>query len=1098
MQNKLLSTVLMFTKFIFYGLVCQVFLISILLAHGSEAQKYLSVKEKRIDLELRNVSLKKAFSELEKKTGYLFTYDDNSLNKKIKLDLVGEDKLVYDYLLELSKNGNLYFKQFNNSISVFHQGSEQHGNVIQVMDQEAEIDISGKVTDETGAELPGVNVLVQGTSTGAITDFSGNYKLKANEGDVLIFSFIGYSKQEVTVTDQTVIDIVLLEDAQQLSEVVVIGYGSTVKKDLTGSVSSVTSKDFNRGVIVAPDQLFQGKVSGVQVITNSGQPGGGVTVRVRGNNSIRAGQQPLYVVDGVPLDGRSGRPDLFAQGLGDTPPVNPFNFINADDIENISILKDASSAAIYGSRAANGVVLITTKKAQPGETSINFNASSGISKIRNRYDILSASEYRTALSDYNISTGDFGDDVNAMDEILRTAVTQQYNLSVGGGTENSSFRVSAGYLDQEGIVKGSGIQRFTGSIRSTHNLIDDRLVINSTLLTSQTQEDLAPISTNAGFTGNVVGQALQWNPTLALYDNTASGTNGYNVLLGSTTINPVAYLEAFEDKADVTTILASIAPSFKLTDDITLTYQFSANQSTGVRKYQTRSWINVQGIEDRGIAAITNQTLSSSQHLFTASFNKELGSNMRLNAIAGYEFQQFKFENSSLGGFDFGFEDVDYYNILQSTSQGSRAIFSSAAPVSSIESVFARVGFTFNENINIQGILRSDGSSKFGANNKRALFPSLSAAWTLSNEEFFGTDLFDNFKLRAGWGQIGNQEFPAGASLTRYQINDGGSVQRTNAQNPDLKWETTTTMNVGVDFSMFDYRLNATVEYFQKNTTDLLFLQALAAPGPAGTLIWRNLDGEISNSGIDVELNYMPVQTERIEWIVGVLATFISNEVNGYSGAPILSGGLFGQGISGATSQRIANGQPVGAFHLRQFERIGTDGQSIYTDNESLAFVGNPNPNTILGITSSLNVGKFYANIAFNGAFGHKIYNNTKNTVIPIGNLGTRNVDASLVGVTPQEATSNPIKGSSRYLENGNYLKLANMTVGYNFGNAGVFQNLNLFATGSNLLVLTGYSGFDPEVNTVNDNANGVPSLGIEYTPYPQNRTFLLGVKFSL
>jgi TonB-dependent starch-binding outer membrane protein SusC len=960
-----------------------------------------------------------------------------------------------------------------------------------------ELSITGNVSDASGP-LPGVNILMKGTARGVVTDLDGNYKISAKVGDVLVFSFVGYRDQEITVGNQDVIDVVMAEDAQQLSEVVVTGYGTTLKRDLTGSVSTVRAEDFNLGVFVTPDQLFQGKLSGVQVTSNSGQPGGGITVRVRGNNSVRAGQEPLYVVDGVPMDGRSGRPGLNSTGLGDTPPVSPFNFINADDIENITVLKDASSAAIYGSRAANGVVLITTKEAKTGKAVVNFNAYTGVSNIRNTYDVLNATEYRQALSDYGLSVGDFGDDVNAMDEVTQTGLTQQYNMSLSGGAGNSLYRVSVGYLDQEGIIKETGIKRLSSSFNSTHKLIDNRFVIDTRLILSQTKEKIAPISTNAGFTGNVVGQALQWNPTLALYDDTSTGTNGFNVLTGSTTINPAAYLAAYTDEADVNTVLASFSPSFKLTEAITLKYQFGLNRSAGIRRSQTRAWINVQDVEDRGVASLGNQILTSSQHLLTAAYSKQVNLNLKVNAVLGYEFQKFDLEGSFLTGRDFGFEDVDYFNIMQSTSQGTRQISSFADPTSKIESVFLRAGVTIKNNITIQAILRNDGSSKFGANNKRATFPSISGGWTISNESFFGTDLFDNLKLRAGWGKLGNQEFPAGASLTRYQVNDQGSVQRTNAQNPDLKWETTTTINVGLDFSLFNYRLNGTIEYFNKATSDLLFLQPLAAPGPAGTSIWRNLEGEIGNTGVDIELNGTVVENDIVEWNIGVFATLISNKLTGYTGAPIPTGGLFGQGISGATSQQIANNQPVNVFYLRNFQGIDASGQSIYADNETLSYLGDPNPTTLLGITSTVTVSKFYANIAFNGAYGHDIYNNTKNTVIPIGNLGTRNVDANLVNVSPQEATSNPIVASSRYLEKGNYLKLANMTVGYSFGNAGVVRNINVFVTGTNLAVFTKYSGFDPEVNTVNFNSNGVPSLGIEYIPYPQNRTFLLGVSFSL
>jgi len=957
--------------------------------------------------------------------------------------------------------------------------------------------ISGTVIDASNDEpLIGANILIKGTSTGTVTDIDGNYSLSVEEGDVLVFSYTGFQEQEITVAGQATIDVGL-SVGRLLDEVVVIGYGTAKKSDLTGSVTSVDEEDFNKGNFTAPDQLIQGKVSGVQVLGNSGQPGAAATVRIRGNSSVRAGSTPLYVIDGVPLDGRSPRPAVSkddTRNVGASPATNPLNFINPNDIASIEVLKDASATAIYGSRGANGVILITTKKGRTGDPAIDFSVSAGISNILKKYDVLSASEYRSVMQEYGNTTGDAGGESDALDEILRTGSTQNYNFSIGGGSQNGNYRISAGYLDQQGIIKQTGLKKYTGSINSSYKFLDGRLKIDFNLLGSHTTENIEAIGSNADFRGSLVTQALVWNPTDDLYDDDDKPRRSS---FGNSTINPLENLDAYGDVSDVTTILGSISPSFEIADGLEYRFLYSVNHNVGNRNTQIKSTINFEDIEGRGFAKVGSNQLTTQQFTHTLSYNRDLNSSIRLNAVIGYEYQEFNNRGYSASGQDFVANDINLSYSIQNASQDSRSINSFADPVSELQSFFGRANFNINDKYLITGTLRADGSSKFGENNRYGYFPSLAGAWNISNEDFMAGGIFDQLKLRVGWGQTGNQEFPAGSAQERFALGEDGALFQENVANPDLQWETSTTLNAGIDFSLFDYKLSGSIEYFNKQDEDLLFNFQAIQPAP-DSRYWINLPGTVVNSGIEVALNTFLVENENMTWQFGANASFLSNELKDYNGPPIIIGELFGQGLTGATSQRLENGQPLNAFYLRKFTGLSSEGTSEHVDGgNSLFFVGDPNPDVLLGISTSLTYGDLSVSLNFNGAFGHQIFNNTRLSVLPISNLFTRNIDASLIGGSVQESTSNANVPSDRFLESGDYLKLANATIGYDLGSIGNYvKNVRFFLTGQNLLVFTGFTGFDPEVNTVNE-VNGIPSFGIEYGPYPSARTILFGVNFS-
>ena len=955
--------------------------------------------------------------------------------------------------------------------------------------------VTGKVSDEKGTPVSGASVLAKGTKTGTSTDATGAFKLAVpNSTSTLVISYVGYTSKEVDISNSTDVTVTLNPESQSLTDVVVVGYGTARRKDLTGSVTTVKERDFNKGVITAPDQLIQGKAAGVMVINNMGQPGGSTTIRIRGTSSIRSGNQPLFVVDGVPLSGGSARPGASGGDFG-SDPGNPLNFINPNDIASIEILKDASATAIYGSRGANGVVMITTKRGQSGVPQLDISASSGISNVLKKLEVLNGDEYRQALKDYGLTGGDYGKSSDAWDDITRTAITQNYNVAMGGGNENGRYRISAGYLDQEGIIQTSDLKKFTANLNSSFKFLDSKkLGLDINVLVTQTNEIIAPVSSYVGFTGNVVAQALQWNPTLP----TKIGDS--IVYLGGTTINPLASLEYYKDRANVTTVLASISPSYKITKDLEYKFIYSVNRQVGIRKGMGNRLLNLQGIQDRGVAFIGNDEQTNSQITNTLNFNKQVTSSLNVNAVIGHEWLTYDSRYNFEQGYDFQNVGLDYYNILQYSSQSDRSIWSYASPTTELQSFFGRAILNYKDKYLLTGTIRADGSTKFGENNKYGYFPSAGIAWNVSKESFMANNHFIiNLKLRFTWGKTGNQEFPSGASLNRFSL-DQQTISRSNYGNPDLKWETSTTTDGGVDFTIFNNRLTAIVDYFYKKTTDVLFERTLAQPAPTGK-IWVNLPGYVLNKGLEVSLTGGIIRQKDLTWNITGNATFLTNTVKGLVGF-YETGVLRGQGFSDVYGQRVISGQPLDVWYLAIWEGIDkTTGQSIYKGGDPAAnkfYLGSPNPKTLLGISTDVTYKKFSAIINMNGAFGQYIFNNTAATVLGIGNLGNRNVAKSILTAGVQEAVSDAPAPSNRYLEKGNYVKMANATLSYRIGNIrNIIRNLNISVTGQNLFILTNYTGFDPEVNTDGSN-QGIPSLGIEYIPYPSARTIILGVNFSL
>ena len=962
--------------------------------------------------------------------------------------------------------------------------------------------VTGKVTDSKGGfTLAGVTVTVKGAQTGTSTNGDGVYTISVPANGTLVFSSVGYTDLEVPVANKTTIDVNLVPSAaQNLDEVVVVGYGTARRKDLTGATTSVKAKDFNQGVIAAPDQLIQGKVAGLQVVANNGAPGAATTIRIRGNSSLRSGNNPLFVVDGIPLDGRLARPGLNIPDVGNTPESNPLYFFNANDIASMEVQKDASATAIYGSRAANGVVQIITKQGSSGPAKIDFAASLGVSNILRRFEVMDAAGYKAAAQAYNVQLpqGDNAD-VNALDEILQTGITQNYNLGIGGGNENGRYRFSFGYMDQNGIIKRTNLRRFTINANGQYKLLKSRkLSLDYNLYLGQARENIAPITNDAGFLGNLIGMALQWRPTEPLYLN--NDKNRPNIIPGSSVINPVAFQRGYTDISNISSMFGVVGVGYKIVKDLDYKMNVSLTKQTGIRQSAMNRWITLPAIENRGLGAVGNSQMTTTVIQHTLQYNKKISQNFNINSIIGYEYQDFGWSGSSARGIGFANDDVPLYNIIQNAPAAGRQISAFEDPDASIQSYFARAILNFQDKYLLTATFRADGSSRFGDNNKYGYFPSLAARWNLHSEEFMkNSNTFQNLSLRASWGVTGNQAFPAGSAQTQWGYADnGGGLVQLNVANPDLRWESTKQLNIGADFTLAKNRLFGSVDYFRRVTSDILFAFAAIQPAPAVS-VWKNIeDATITNSGVELSLGSTLINKKDLVWNFNINGTWLRNEFNNYSGPPILTGAINGQGLTGAFAQRIDNGQPLNAFYTRNFLGFDRDGLAQYADNENPQFVGDPNPNILLGISTDVSIKKLSIVLNMNGAFGHQLYNNTLNAVLPIGNLGTRNIAKSLLDLNPRENFSNPIKASSRYLEKGDFLRLANLSFSYALGNIGSeIKNASVFVTGQNLFVITKFSGFDPEVNT-DKNIGGVPSFGIEYLPYPSARTFMFGFRFGL
>ncbi|MBN8838006.1 MAG: SusC/RagA family TonB-linked outer membrane protein [Sphingobacteriia bacterium] len=967
--------------------------------------------------------------------------------------------------------------------------------------------ITGKITDsKDGSGISGASVLATGgtAKAGTQTANDGSFKLVCPESTTkLVITSLGYQKIEVSLNGQSSINVSLVATSDNLNEVVVIGYGTAKKKELTGAYATVSAKNFNQIPSATPDQLLQGKVAGLQVTVASGQPGAATSVKIRGNNSIRAGTNPLYVVDGVPLDGRSARPGFNTSGLGNLPDANPLTYLNPADIENISVLKDASASAIYGSRGANGVILITTRSGSSGPLKVDVNSSWSIGGLMKQPDVLDAGQYRTALTKYGAKS-DSGASYKPFNQIIQHNVTQNYSIALSGGSsENSRYRASFLASSTPGLIRKSGLDKYIANFNGSYKLLDKKLSINFGVTAASVSETIAPVSNDPGSTGSIVSNALQWNPTLLM----KSGSR--YIVNPNGQVNPLAFSDAYNDKSNITTLLGNFSAGYKIIPELEYKFSYGVNYSSGIRKNELQGWISGTGgnADGQGLATVGSAQLFSQTITQTLTYTKKINE-ISLTALGGYENWSTKYQtqNTSVYGFDYNLNynslvGIHYYDNMQDGKKANLSSTSSNDPNVDVQSYFARIQIGYKDKYSLSASFRADGSSKFGSNNKYAYFPAISARWSIKDEDFMkNVAAVSTLNLRAGWGQTGNQEFPAGAAVDRYQYQSNGALNAINFANPNLKWETVTSSNFGLDYGFLGNRINGSFEVFFKKTTNPLFPGTLPAPAPAGTL-WQNLPGYITNRGFEFSINGTIVEKKAFSWTAGINLTYVKNKFiyDAVGNSPlVLTGQLNGKGTSATYVQAIANNQPIDVFYLRKFSGFDQNGFAITTSGATYA--GDPNPHYIVGFTSTVDYKKFSLFLNMHGAFDYSIYNNTLQSVTGLSFINNGgNISKTLIG-TP-ESVANPVSASTRYMYSGNFMKLSNVTLRYRIGNVGkVIKNLSASLTAANLFVITKYPGFDPEVNVskLDQNSTGIPSIGIDYVGYPTLRSFTFGLNFSL
>ena len=967
--------------------------------------------------------------------------------------------------------------------------------------------ITGKVTDsKDGSPVFGASVLATGggSKQGTQTSAEGTYSLNVPAGATkLVVRVIGYASQEVAIGSGDTYNFSLVSTAQDINTVVVVGYGQVKKKDLTGAVTSLSPKEFNQGVIAAPAQLLTNKVAGLEVTTSSGQPGAATTIKIRGNNSVRAGTNPLYVVDGVPLDGGDAKPGI-GNALGNAPASDPLTYINPNDIAQIDVLKDASATAIYGSRGSNGVIVITTKKGSAGPAKIEANANFGVfAGLMKNYEVLNASQFRSAITKYNLSsTLDGGTTVNPFKDIANGGVSQNYNLAFSGGSDLGKIRASFYGGRQQGYIQKSNLNKYVGNVAGEYKFLDKKLTVGFNLTAANTVEAVTPVYNNPGSVGDLISSLLQWNPTQAYK------TSGLYTIPANGSGNPFAFNDATNDNININTFLGNISAAYKFTPDLEYKFVFGGNHSAGTRNQSIDGWISgINGVSGVGSAAIGHALLNTTTFTHTLDYKKNLTKSLNLEALVGYDYysQNYSNDNISATGFNTNLDQTKRTNILYT------AIFQNAstqnplntyvAPKTEISSYFGRVIFNLSDKYYLTGTFRADGSNKFGANNKYGYFPSGAAKWVVKNENFLKDSKFiSNLALRGSWGITGSQEFPAGSSQEQYYLSSYNSISQSLVANPNLKWEQTKQTDLGFDFSILEGKVFGTFDYYHKNTSQILFETNAIQPAPASQY-FVNLNANNINSGFEFSLGTDIISKPDLTWTISGNVAYNHNILKNFTdpntglALQILTGAINGQGVSGTLGQIITNNKPIDEYYLKAFGGFDSKGNQIIGANPNYA--GDPAPKTIAGISTSLRYKKLTFSANVGGAFNFKIYNNTETSVTNIsGIVGGRNID--LLAYNSAESVTSAVGASDRFLENGNYVKLRNATLAYSFGNAGKYvKDLRFYASGSNLFVITKFSGFDPEVN-IDAGANNVPSRSIEYVPFPTPRTITFGLGFSL
>lgn len=962
----------------------------------------------------------------------------------------------------------------------------------------AQSKVSGTIKDANGEPLIGVSVMEVGTNNGAVTDINGNYTLNVKPGAKLKLSYIGFTPQTVKAGSNS--QIVLQEDNTALNEVVVVGYGTMRRKDVTSSITTVKAEDLNQGVFTDPGQMLQGKVPGL-VVSSTADPNGSPTITLRGASTLRTGaMSPYYVVDGIP-------------GVD-------ISIVSPEDIESIDVLRDATATAIYGSKAANGVIIITTKKGSKERTNVTYNGYVAFDNILKKYDVCTADDLRQYAKDNNITLKDGGANMDWQDEVLRTGISHNHNVNISGGNGSTNYMISADLRKREGVIKMTGFDRFNVRSLVSTKTLKDHLTISIGANMMYGKHFGVP-SGNEG--ASVLDAMNYYSPTNAVKN--ADGT--WTVGSGSKNYNPLALME--ENKSETVwkrnQFVGKTALELWKGFVWSVNYSWSNYQST-YSAYNTRN-SQLEGIGNKNGQATRNTYFGREQTFETyLNYDFKVGKS-KWGLMGGYSWEEKK-NNDGFGLSVEGYynDDLGWYNMsyAQTILGVQNSVQSGYLEKVRNISFYGRVNYSFDSRYMLQATIRRDGSSVFGKNNRWGTFPSVSAAWNITEEKFMQNQhIFDNLKLRAGYGISGNaMGFDVYSSYNTYGasgtfVYDGKTYRTygaTKNANPDLKWESTGMLNIGLDFAFLKGRLNGTVEVYHKKTKDLIW----SYPVSTTQYIYGWMDanvGEMTNKGIEFTLNAVPVRTKNFMWSTTLNLSHNKNTVDKmqnetFHTTNLTQGDPMVAGVSAdGWTQRIMEGEPIGTFYTYQYAGI-VNGRSEYyvldengnrtgetTNNPSLkdrSITGCAQPKLNAGWNNTLTYKNWSLNAFITGVFGNDVYNSARAhyTAAQMFSDGKNVLKEFLSNPVGDASGSLP---SDRYIEKGSYVRLQTLSLSYTFRNCfnDWIQDLTLYGTANNLFTITGYKGLDPEVNM-----GGIdPGIDYRWSRYPHTRTFMVGVKIN-
>ena len=1060
----------------------------------------------KISLKAKNAPLVKVLSEIERQSGYSFWYRSSLLKNVDKISIELKDVNIDEALKKCLNSQGFEYIIVDHTIIIKLPGEKT--------DYQAPLPpahIKGKVTAADGTPLIGVSVLVKNTQRGTTTDANGEFSISVNKGEVLVFSYVGYDPKELAFNDQPFVAVNLAESKVTLSDFVVVGYGKQNRAALTSAISTVKAEDLNRGAISDVGQLLQGKVPGLN-ISASGDPNKPAAVVMRGASTINSSQTPFYVIDGIP--------------------GADISVIAPDDVASIDVLKDAAATAIYGNRGANGVIMVTTRRGRSGQMQVGYNSYIGLEKVSNKLDMMDAGQLRDFLKKNNLAfapADDKGANTDWQSSIQRSsAVSHNHNLSFSGGGEHGNYIASVNYMRKEGILTSSSLERVIARMAVEQYALNDKVKFGLTVTNSHTNSD------DIAYRNTVLLQSALYLPVSPIKN--ADGTYFEN-FQNQNYYNPVAMLDNSQVNNKNNTLVGSFTTQVKLpfgfTYDMNLAYQStSLLYGAYYNKYFTDHYTNMYDNPDPGLGAHSQQTFGTNGQAVRSSFqntsklletyltwDRKFG-NHNINAVLGYSWQNFiNGDGFQASTSNFPVDNIAYRNFALSNPYavssyridfGPNGVYQETRLISD----FARLNYNFKDKYLLQGSIRRDGSSVFGTDHQWGYFPSVGAAWRISNEAFMDKQqIFTSLKLRASYGVTGNATgFNAytarliSGSLGTYYYNGVlvAAYGPTQADNPDLRWEKTATTNIGIDFAILKGKLSGTLEWYNKNTTGMIYPYRVDPQlVPAGTITANG--GSMNNKGIELGLSTTPVQTKNFSWTSNLNLAHNTNKITSLKN-PLFTGGDSlavsypeGGGQSGSSLQLLKSGKPLGQFFTLEYAGKNADGVSQYVGGDGKLttspsngtdyhYMGSAQPKLLAGWSNSFHYKDFDLNIFIRGVFGNKIFNATRADLFRPTTAQYSNilVDAGNESI----ADVNAYRYSSRFIESGSYVRFDNATLGYNFKNPGRYiKNIRLYTSVNNLFVITKFKGVDPEVN------QGGIAPGVDYNNfYPKTRTFLFGL----